>query len=175
MDQIKRPAGQRRAADDAAQGHANFRTNIPRLQAVDDDAVSVAGFKPLLPEAQWFEAKFTGFSTAIIFGAHKVFWEFAITETGEWFEQKLFRAFRVRKVIGRPAKSGKFVLSANGEMYETLVRLLDIKQRADRITLRPLRHMLFRVKTRTVRINSKQQPIAAHAQYSVISEIERGE
>ncbi len=175
MEQIKRPAGQGRGADDAAQGHANSKTNIPRLQAVDDDAVGVDGFKPLLPEERWFEAKFTGFSTAIIFGAHKVFWEFAITETGEWFEQKLFRAFRVRKVIGRPAKSGKFILSAGGEMYETLVRLLDIKQRADRITLRPLRHMLFRVKTRTVRINSKQQPIAAHAQYSVIAEIERGE
>ena len=174
MEQNKRLAGQGRGAEEA-KTPANFRTNIPRLQSVDDDSVSVDGFKPLLPESRWFEARFTGFSTAIIFGAHKVFWEFAITETGEWFEQKLFRAFRVRKVIGRPAKNGKFVLSAGGEMYETLVRLLDIKQRADRITLRPLRHMLFRVKTRTVRINSKQQPIADHAQYSVISEIERGE
>jgi len=173
MPQKERPVGQRRAADETARAQSNHRTNVPRLQAVDDDAaIEVEGFKALLPE-EWFEARFTGFSTAIIFGAHKVFWEFAITETGEWFEQKLFRAFRVRKVIGRPAKNGKFVLSAGGEMYETLVRLLDIKQRADRITLRPLRHMLFRVKTRTVRINSKQQPIAAHAQYSVISEIER--
>ncbi|MGI8895365.1 MAG: hypothetical protein ACR2HE_06915 [Casimicrobiaceae bacterium] len=175
MYEKKQPVGQRAGDVEPKERTTNISRKVTHLQDADDDTASVDGFKPLLPEERWFEAKFTGFSTAIIFGAHKVFWEFAITETGEWFEQKLFRAFRVRKVIGRPAKSGKFVLSAGGEMYETLVRLLDIKQRADRITLRPLRHMLFRVKTRTVRINSKQQPIADHAQYTVIAEIERGE
>jgi len=135
----------------------------------------VDGFKPLLPEGKWLEARFDDHSTAIIFGAHKVFWEFSIVEPGEWFEHELFRAFRVRKVIGRPAKHGKFVLSAGGEMYELLVRLLDVRQRTDRITLRPLKHMLFRVKTRTVRTNHNQRPIPEHAQYSVIESIERCE
>ncbi len=60
-------------------------------------------------------------------------------------------------------------------MYQALARLLETNQRADRISLRPLRHMLFRVKVRTVKINSRQQPIAEHAQYSVIDSIERGE
>ena len=141
----------------------------------DDDAVAVDGFKPLLPEGQWFEARFDSYSTAIIFATPKVFWEFTIVEPGDWFEHKLFRAFRVRKIIGRPAKHGKFVLAASGEMYATLVRLLDVKQRADRITLRPLKQMLFRIKARTVRTNHKQERIPEHAQYSVVEEIERSE
>ena len=141
----------------------------------DDDVCAVDGFKPLLPEGSWFEARFDDHSTAIIFAAHKVFWEFTIIEPGEWFEHKLFRAFRVRKVIGRPGKRGKFVLAAGGDMYQTLVRLLDVNQRADRITLRPLRAMLFRIKTRTVRTNHRQQPIPEHLQYSVIDSIERAE
>lgn len=141
----------------------------------DDDVVAVDGFKPLLPEGQWFEARFVGHATAIIFATHKVFWEFQIVEPGDWFEQRLFRAFRVRKVIGRPAKQGKFVLAAGGDMYATLVRLLDVKQRADRITLRPLKHMLFRIKTRTVRTNREHEPIPEHAQYSVVDKIERAD
>ena len=139
----------------------------------DDDVVAVDGFKPLLPEGRWFEARFVGHATAIIFTTHKVFWEFQIVEPGDWFEQRLFRAFRVRKIIGRPAKQGKFVLAAGGDMYDTLVRLLDVKQRADRITIRPLKQMLFRIRTRTVRTNHRQEPIPEHAQYSVIDAIER--
>ena len=139
----------------------------------EDDAVEVQGFKPLLPEGKWFEARFDGHSTAIIFAASKVFWEFTIIEPGDWYEQKLFRAFRVQKVIGRPAKNGKFVLKAGGEMYQTLCRLLEVKQRTDRISLGALMHMVFRIRTRTVLINSKQEPLPEHARYSVIDAIER--
>lgn len=153
---------------------ANRTTPPPEAEdGFDDAVVAVDGFKPLLPEGQWFEARFDGHSTASIFATSKVFWEFTVVEPGDWFETKLFRAFRVRKIIGRPAKNGKFVLAAGGDMYETLVRLLEVKQRTDRITLRPLRHMLFRVRTRTVRVNSKQMRLPDHLCYSVISEIER--
>ena len=147
----------------------------PKESEADEDAIAVDGFKPLLPEGRWFEARFDDYSTAIIFGAHKVFWEFTIVEPGEWFDHKLFRAFRVRKVIGRPARHGKFVISAGGDMYDLLVRLLDVRLRADRISLRPLKPMLFRILTRTVRTNHKQQPIPEHARYSVIDAIERNE
>lgn len=169
--QTSRPGTTNVPAETPQKSTAHLRV----LQGDEDDIVDVEGFKPLLPEGHWFEAKFTGHSTAIIFAASKVFWEFTVVEPGEWNEQKLFRPFRVRRVIGRPGPKGKFVLHASGEMYSNLVRLLDVRQRADRITLAPLRHMLFRVKTRTVRTNHRQQPIPEQVQYSVISEIERGE
>lgn len=141
--------------------------------ADDDDDIAVEGFKALLPEGQWFDARYDGHSTALVFGkTPKVFWEFTIVEPGDWFEHKAFAAFRVRSIVGRPGKAGKFVLAAGGDMYATLVRLLDVKQRTDRITLRPLRHMLFRIRLRTVRTNYKHEKLAEHAQYSVIEKIE---
>lgn len=141
----------------------------------DEDLLDVAGFKPLLPDAQWFEAKFTGWSTAIIFASPKVFWEFEITQPGYYAGLSLFRAFRVRNIVGRPSKRGKFVPTAGGDMYQTLCRLLDLKTRADRVSLRPLMHMLFRIRTRTVYHNHRQEKLAEHARYSTIDAIERGE
>jgi hypothetical protein len=86
---------------------------------------------------------------------------------------RLFRAFRVRRLVGRSGKGGRFAAHAGGDLYVLLCRLLDLKQRTDRITFRPLRHMLFRVKTRTVTTNYKQQSRPEQSRYSVIEEIER--
>lgn len=138
----------------------------------DDDAVAVDGWKPLLPE-EWYEAKYLGHETALVFNAAKVFMHFEIVQHGEHMGKRLFRAFRARKLIGRPRKGGKFVAHSNGELYQTLARLLDVKLRADRITFRPLRQMLFRIKTRTVRTDHKQREIPEQSRYSVIDEIER--
>ena len=144
----------------------------PHSAESDDDAIAVDGWKPLLPDG-WFEAKYIGHETALVFNAAKVFMHFEITEHGEHMGERLFRAFRARKLVGRPSKGGKFVAHANGELYHVLARPLDVKLRADRITFRPLRSMLFRIKTRTVRTDHKQRERPAQSQYSVIEEIER--
>lgn len=154
---------------------APLRVVQPGIDEEDADSVAVDGFKPLLPEGLWLEAKFVDYATVWMFASPKVLWEFEVVQPGEWFQQRLFRAFRVGSIIGRPAKRGKFKLHAGGDMYETLARLLDYKQRADRISLYPLRHMLFRIRLRTVRIDSRQQKIADHAQYSVIDRIDRAQ
>ena len=103
----------------------------------DDDAVAVDGWKPLLP-AQWFDAKYIGHETAIVFNAPKVFLHFEIVQHGEHLGKCLFRAFRARKLVGRPCKGGKFVAHANGELYLILAWLLDVKLRADRIHVPPV-------------------------------------
>ena len=140
----------------------------------DDEGVEVEGFKPLLPEGLQLEAKFIGWSTVWMFASPKVIWEFQVVEPGEYFELRFFRAFRVRWIGGRPCKRGKFRLHSGGEMYQILARLLKYKTRADRVSLAPLKNMLFRVTLRTVKTNSRQEPIPDHAQYSVIERIERG-
>jgi len=66
-------------------------------------------------------------------------------------------------------------LHANGELYGTLARLLGVRSRTDRVTLRPLRTMLFRVRLRTVTTDYKQRPLPEHRRYSTIDAIERGE
>ena len=138
-----------------------------------DDEIAVTGFHPLLPE-QFFEGRFVGYSTLFIFGTAKVVLAFEVTEPGEYHGARLIRAFRVRKIKGRPRPDGKFVLHAGGDLYRTLVRLLDIRARPDRITLRPLRHMLFKIKPRTVVVDSRQRALPEGSRYSVVDEIERG-
>lgn len=147
---------------------------VPPSDQDDEDTALVDGFKPLLPEGMWLDAKFADHSTVWMFNSPKVIWEFEVVQPGDWFEVRLFRAFRVRSIIGRPSRRGKFKLHAGGDMYQTLARLLDYKQRADRISLQPLREMVFQVKVRTVQVNSRQDDIPEHAQYSVIDEIRRG-
>ena len=163
-------------------GEANLTARVRvlqrRSQRPDDDddgddaIAAVDGFKPLLPD-DWYEARYIGHETGVVFMAPKCFLHFEITQHGEHLGTRLFRAFRVRKLAGRSGKGGKFVPHAGGDLYALLVRLLDVKLRTDRITLRPLRSMLFRVKTRTVTTNHAQQERPEQSRYSVIETIER--
>ena len=146
---------------------------LRRDEADDDDAIAgVDGFRPQIPDA-WYEAKYIGHETSLVFMAPKCFLHFEIVEPGEHMGIRLFRAFRVRKLAGRHGKGGKVVLHAGGDLYPLLCRLLDVRLRTDRITFKPLRSMLFRIKTRTVTTNYAQQELPEHSRYSVIDEIER--
>jgi hypothetical protein len=144
-------------------------------EASRDDELSVEGFHPLLPEGIWLEAKFEGHATAKIFNTGKLFLRFTVTEIGPHLGVRLFRAFRIRQIVGRPGPGGKFVLGARSDLYALLVKLLDLKLRADRVSLRALRHMLFRIETRTVRTNHTGEAMPEAMQYTVVGRIERGE
>jgi len=108
--------------------------------------------------------------------APKVFLRFEIVEHGEFFDKgiRLARPYRVRKVL-TSGKGGKFVLDAGGDLFRMLARVLDVKQRRDRITLRALRHLPLRIRTRTVRVDREQREIPEIARYSVVAEVERAD
>jgi len=174
MDQIKRPAGRGQVADEA-RARTNLKATFAGPQAFDDDvAIEIEGFKELLPE-EWFEARYIGHATAFVFNAPKIFLHFEITQFGEHHGVRIFRAFRVRRLKGRPGPDGTFALHAGGELYTTLVHLLGVRSRSDRVTLRPLRTMLLRIRPRTVTTDYKQRPLPEHRRYSTIDAIERGE
>jgi hypothetical protein len=134
----------------------------------------VEGFKPVVPDGD-YDAKFIGHETALVFGSPKVFLHFELVEPGDYIGTRLFQAFRVRRLKGKSGKGGRFVAHAGGDLYALLARLLDVKLRGDRISLQSLRSMLFRITTRTVTTNSRQQPIPLPARYSVVTKIRRGE
>ncbi len=140
----------------------------------DGEYVDVEGYRPLLPEGQWFEAKYVGHHVTRIFNAHKVIVNFEIVEPGNYFGVKLIRPFRVKQVV-RAGVNGKFKLGARSDLLFALSRLLDYKIRMDRVSLQQLKSMLLRVRTRTVRTthDGRQTPDWAH--YSVVDEIVRGE
>lgn len=142
---------------------------------VDDDSMVVEGHKARVRDGV-YQAKYVGHDTAILFAhAPKVFLKFEVVgESGQYDGVRLIRPYRVRRLIGRPGPNGKFVLSAGGDLYRMLAKLLDARARPDRISLRPLRHMLFRVRTRTVDRDRSGTRLAEAAQYSVIADIEDG-
>jgi hypothetical protein len=150
-------------------------TSVPPAGSRPNDEIVVEGFRPLLPEGIWLEAKLTGHDTALIFRAPKVILHFSIVQPGEFFGKAVFRAFRVKRLLGRPGPNGRFVLGARSDLYTELIKLLDLKVRADRVSLRALRQMLFRVKTRTVRRNHEQKATPELLFYTTIEEIVRGE
>ena len=91
----------------------------------DDGAMAVVGFRPILPDGV-YEARFVEHQTAIVFGSPKIFLWFQIVESGPYFETKLFRAFRVRALKGKPSRNGRFVAGVRGELYPLLTELLDL-------------------------------------------------
>lgn len=184
MSAKTKPAVQARAEPDNAKPHSNNKPKLvhpqpwraesePLGESADDDAIGVDGFKPLLPAGIWLPAKYTGHATALMFkGQAKLFLHFEVVE-GPFTGVRLPRPFRVVIPRGsRPGDGGRFKLHAGGDLYALLVRLLQVKQRTDRITLRPLRHMLFRVRTRTVERNRYQQAHEEFLRYTVLDEIE---
>ncbi len=148
---------------------------VPLAGSRTSEEIVVEGFRPLLPEGIWLEAKLTGHDTAFIFRAAKVILHFSIVQPGEFFGLKLFRAFRVKRLNGRPGPNGRFVLGARSDLYTVLTKLLGITVRADRVSLHALKQMLFRVKTRTVRKNHEQKATPEVLCYSTIDEIVRAE
>ena len=138
-----------------------------------DDDFAVEGHKPQVPDNKYL-ARYLGHDTAILFGAraHKVFLRFEICE-GEHQGVWLFRAYRARRVL-KSGPSGKFVLSAGGDLYRMLVRVLDVRTRPDRISLRRLRTMLLAITTETVTKDRDGLELPPGAQYSIVKTIEDG-
>ena len=171
MLEMKRPAGQGEAADETRDSFESSATIIP-LQRPEDDECEVVGFKPLLPAGLVLEAKYIGHVTALMFRRQpKVFLRFQVVEPGPYQGIELFQPFRVHRLRGRD----KFTLHAGGDLYRLLVKLRQLKQRSDRPSLQPLKHMLFRIRTKTVTTNREGQEHDEALRYTVIDQIERGE
>jgi hypothetical protein len=149
---------------------------IQRRAAPDeeDDEIVVEGHKPLIPDGEYM-ARYLHHETAVLFGgrAHKIFLRFEICD-GEHQGVQIVRPYRVRKVVGRTGRNGKFVLAAGSDLYRTLARLLDVRSRPDRITLRPLKHMLFRITTRTIIKDRDDRELTEGARYSMVDTVADG-
>ena len=123
-----------------------------------------------MPEGE-YQATYLRHETAFIFKSPKVFIHFRI-HGGDYDGEKLFRAYRVKELRGKPRKGGGIKLRHSSELYRQLVRLTPSqKERPDRISLQRLRGCLLRVSVRTVTKDSRQRALPAALQYSVVDEM----
>ncbi len=136
------------------------------VQLHGEASVDVA---PLLPEGE-YQAYYLHHKTAFMFNSGKVFLHFRI-HGGEHDGVRLYRAYRVKAIKGRPRKFGAFKLGHTHELYRQFVRMTGTRERADRIALPRLKGCLLRVGVRTVTKDSKQRGLPEALQYSVIGEM----
>lgn len=123
-----------------------------------------------IPPGQ-YEAVYLHHQTAFIFNSAKVFVHFRITD-GDYTGMKLYRAYRVKKLRGKPRKGGSFELGHTHELYRQFVRLTQAKERPDRLSLRRLKNCVLQIRVRTVKKDSKQRELPDALQYSVVDSIE---
>jgi len=147
-----------------------------KLLALDDGIVE-GNLWPLLPDGTYV-MQYLYHETVIAFRIPKVILHMKIVEPGEHHGKRLIRAYRVKELIGKPRKWGRFKLTRHLELSLTFARLYDKHRRHDRISLRALGKVLLRVTTRTVTTDYRHRLSPEALRYSVIDElvaIEAGE
>lgn len=121
-----------------------------------------------------YVARYVESETLFLFNSGKVILRFEIAD-GDLAGTRIVKPYRVKKLLSRPRKGGKFTLGRSSELLRDLVRLTDTKIRPDRLSLEVLRRQLWRVRTRTVTTDYKQRPIPEALRYSVVAEIVEAE
>lgn len=139
-------------------------------EAQDDIAVDEKHYKPHVPDGVYLAVMFEH-QTAFVFRTPKVFLRFRIIDPGPHFETELFKPYRVHKLRSKPGPGGQIGLRPQGELFTDLVRLLGIRRRSDRISLRDLKGRVWRIRTRTVIVDYQQRPLPEWLQYSTVDEI----
>ena len=64
---------------------------------------------------------------------------------GPFSGTRLPKYYRAKHLVGKSGRGGKFRMAAGGDLYRMLARVQDVRTRPDRISLRPLRNMVFRI------------------------------
>jgi hypothetical protein len=125
---------------------------------------------PLVPEGE-YQVRLLHHETAVIFKSPKVYLHFAILEPGAHHGKHLFRAYRVKKLKGKPARNGSFTLGRGSDLFFTIAKLYPKEPRLDRISLLALRNVVLRASVRTVTHDYRQRDLPESMQYSVIDSL----
>ncbi len=135
---------------------------------VDDDL-------PPLVKQGVYELAFVEYRTAIMFRnkAHKLIMTFRIVSMGEFFGLLLPRYYNVKKVIGKPQRSGRFKCGKKGDFLRDYLTLFPHKEpRLDRVPMSAYENVIIEGKIKTV-TESRRKAIPKPLQYSCISELRR--
>jgi hypothetical protein len=146
------------------------------LSVVETDVdviVDHAEARPLIPEGQ-YNAVYLRHEVVTLrrFGnAPKVFIWFRIVDPGPAFGVELYRAYRVHKALGKR----RFTLRRDSELLLMLARILQIKQRPDRISLIDIKGKVLSIRVGNVNKTSGGQDRPDWLRYSVVRDILKAE
>jgi hypothetical protein len=147
---------------------ADDKTEAPEIA---DCEVDFGKVWPLIPDGV-YEATLIAHETAFFGRSAKVYLRMRLVCPGEHHGKELYRAYPVKALVGRPAKHGRFRLSKHQLLFKTLCRLLNLKSRADRISVQGLKGRVLRITTRTVKKDYRQVEHPQFCWYSVVDSID---
>ena len=108
-----------------------------------------------------YEVSYRSHSTQKFFSSTKLYINFTICDSGEYFGAKLYRAYNLHE--GLPSGS---------DLYKDLVLLYGKKvAKKTRLPISLFKNKILLVTVRTVKSNRKQKPLPEHQMYSVIDSI----
>jgi hypothetical protein len=99
----------------------------------------------------------------------KLFLRARIIDPGPYYGIELFRSYRVTMVGA--GKTARFKVRRNSDLLKMVCKVLDVKARPDRISLRSFKSLVLTARTRTVKKDYKQHDLHPSLWYSVIDEI----
>ena len=136
---------------------------------MDDIKVDI---RPLIPEGD-YDAVLKKYETNRLFNTPKLYLHFEIITPGRGFGETLYRAYRVKDLLGKQGKNGKFLIGNRSELYLTMCKLFEKRKnfRADRVRLKWFSNIVVKVSVRTVTKDYKQRDLPDCCQYSVIDNI----
>jgi hypothetical protein len=146
--------------------------NITPIRDVKlDDIVVESLDTSLIPEGQ-YKVAYQYHETKVVFNTPKVFVNFIVVDLGPYHGLKLFRAFRVNELIGKPSRNGRFKLKKRSDLLLMLCHLYENQRiRPDRISLRDLKGLVLNVMVRTVTKDYRQKTLPEILKYSVIGDV----
>ena len=104
-------------------------------------------------------------------GSPRVFLHFSIVDPGAAFGVELYRAYRVRALMSKPGRNGKFKVYKRSELLLMLMQLQWYRIRPDRVSLEILRGCVLRVTTRTIVTDYKGRELPEALRYSVVDTV----
>jgi hypothetical protein len=134
---------------------------------------------PLVPDAEYC-ARMLHYDCCELISfkrAPKLFLHLKIIDPGPHFGKVLYRAYNVREIhrragrVGDPIRNGQFVLGRRSDLLKDVCRLLDLRVRPDRVSLRSLKPFVLRIKTRTVEKDCDRIDLPVALMYSVVDQI----
>lgn len=131
----------------------------------------------LLPPGE-YQLRFDYHETAVMFGrAPKLVLWFTVITPGPFFDQARVPAFyNVRRLIGRPARHGRFKVGFKSSFLRDYFRLFTTPaNRLDRIPMSVFKTAIIVARVRTVTTGSDQTTIPEPLRYSVVDELLRVE
>jgi hypothetical protein len=122
-----------------------------------------------------YRLSFVKSRTTLLYGrknAPKLALTFRIQDMGPFYGVELERWYNVKRLIGKPGKSGRFKVGPGSEFVREYLTLFPAPaKRLDRMSFKPFRSAIITGRVETVTTNSKQQQLPEPLHYSIIREL----